>query len=245
MVNDINTLVSVINSLRVKGLSRYAAELDRFLCKYAQEMGAGGADPLAALEAADPMGAPTEEPAGAPQMSPTGEPAQVPTLPEVGPESASPSASNKAQRTLFHQFEKWHGVLDRELPKFDYLGQENVDAIRSSLANVHKAFQAAIQNKPAQYEADAIERWNAYINELVQKMHRSQKAKVDKTKAIVDAGMMYDTTKRLYERIQRVGGDDPSMAGVMQEFASLMRVFANVIKQTSEQIAKTDLTEVR
>jgi len=101
-MNHLNAVINVINSLRAKGLLHYAVELDGFLRRNAQEL--GEVDPLAALE---DMGT------GA------GEEVMIP-MPEQ--QKATPEAS-KMLCTLYYQFEKWHAILDRELPRFDYFGK--------------------------------------------------------------------------------------------------------------------------
>jgi hypothetical protein len=230
-----NKIVGIINKLRAKGLLSYATELDRFLHRNAQELGAPGSDPLAALEAGEADAGEIGEapPAGA-------------ALPPV-PEKAVPETPEKDEMlyTLYYQFEKWHTILDRELPRFDYFGKQNIAALRSALVNVHKAFQVAIQNKPKKFSKRLMDHWNQEVGKLVQKMHESQKAKLDPTKAIVDAGILYDTTDRLNDSCKRLCGGDPAFGSVLQEFDNLVHVFANVVKSTSEQVAGQDLTKVR
>jgi len=230
----LNIVISVVNSLRDKGLTHYAAELDRFLCKHAQELKAPGMDPLAGLEAAE------AEQGGAEPMGPM---AEIP-IPEQA-KSEVPSERNKLQNTLYYQFERWHGILDRELPKFDYFGKENIAAIRSALSNVHQALRQALQNKPKQYDKQSMDKWSQEIEELVNQMHKSQQAKLDETKAIVDANLLYNTTNRMNESCKRICGDDPTFSNVVQEFDNLMHVFSNVVKSVSEQVAERDLTKVR
>jgi len=215
-----------------------AIELDRILRKNAQALGVpAGGDPLADLAA-------TDQESGDPGVK--GQP-ESPMAPMTPPpvEKENSTDDNKFQRTLFYQYEKWHRILDRELPKFDYLGKNNIAAVRSAAANVHKLLEQAFQNKPNEYDKIAVERWDAKTDDLVQRLHDSQKAKLTSTKAIVDAHLLYDTTNRLYESFKRICGKDPAFSGAMQEFTSLMHAFTNVIKSTSEQISHTDLTKAR
>jgi len=226
-----NSIVNVINSLRSKGLLQQAVELDHFLRRNAQEL--GGGNPLADLLEADPTGG--EAP---PEM---GDAPEAP-VPEQSPQT--PEAS-KAICTLYYQFEKWHAILDRELPKFDYLGKENIDALRSSLVNVHRAFERALQNKPRNFDKQQVDRWNQEVEKLVEQMRKSQEAKINPTKAIVDTNLLYNTTNRLSESCKRAAGKESGSGEVAEEFSNLMRVFTNVIKSTSEQVAGQDLTKVR
>jgi len=229
---QLNKIVGIINNLRVKGLLSYATELDQFLRRNAQELGAPGADPLATLEGGEAEMGGVPPPA---EAAPLPTPEQVPETPE----------KDEMLYTLYYQFEKWHSILDRELPKFDYFGKQNIAALRSALVNVHKAFQIAIQNKPKKFSKPLMDRWNREVDQLVQRMHESQKAKLDPTKAIVDANMLYDTTDRLNESCKRLCGGDSVFTSVIQEFDNLVHVFANVVKSTSEQVAGQDLTKVR
>jgi hypothetical protein len=229
-MRHLNSIINVINSLRSKGLLHHAAELDRFLRRNAQEL--GGGNPLADLLDADPTGG---------EAPPEGETPEVPA-PEQAPQT--PEAS-KAICTLYYQYEKWHAILDRELPKFDYFGKENIGALRSSLSNVHKAFDRALQNKPRNFDKQQVDRWNQEVDKIVQQMKQSQQAKLDPTKAIVDANLLYNTTNRLSESCKRIAGSEPGLNEIVQEFSNLMHVFTNIIKSTSEQVAGQDLTKVR
>lgn len=242
-VNDINLLIEVVNSLRAKGLTHYAAQLDKIVRKHAQEAGyppIGSADPFADVGGAEPA---AEMPAQDPNAVQQPQPQPQPAAEQQGPEQ--PNEQNILQRTLYYQFEKWHDVLDRELPHFDYLGKENIAAIRSSLSSVHKAFVQAFIRKPKQYDKGAVLKWNQYVNDLTAKMEASQKKRLNETKAIVDAHLFYDTTQRMYESAQRVFGDDPVFSSALATFGNLVRVFTNVVKSVSEQVAQRDLTEVR
>lgn len=224
----LNSIVNVINNLRSKGLLQHAAELDHFLRRNAQEL--GGMDPLAELAAADPTGG--ELP---PDMGGAPTPEQAPQTPEA----------SKVICTLYYQFEKWHAILDRELPKFDYFGKQNIAALRSALVNVHKAFDRAMQNKPRHFDKQQVESWNREIDKTVEQMRQSQQAKLDPVKAIVDANLLYSTTNRLSESCKRISGKEVGANEITQEFSNLMHVFANIIKSTSEQVAGQDLTKVR
>jgi hypothetical protein len=244
----LNLLIDVVNSLRAKGLTRYAAWLDGFVRKYAQEGGfppIGSEDPFADLggEESPPAAPGTGMDLAADPSQPAAPQPAVSTPRQQEPERSS--EQDALQRTFYYQFEKWHDVLDRELPHFDYLGKENIAAIRSSLAGVHKNFVQAFSDRPNTYDKGAVLKWNAYVNDLVRKMEDSQKKKLNETKAIVDANMLYGTTNRMNESAKRIFGDDPAFSGALRSFADLVRVFANVIQQTSEQVAKRDLTEVR
>lgn len=244
-MDDINLLISVVNRLRAKGLSLYAAQLDGLVRKYAQDAGfppIGSEDPLGEMGGEDPAMDPAMDPAAQQQPVPQ-QPAPEPTPEQQGPEK--PNEKNILQRTFFYQFEKWHNILDRELPKFDYLGKGNIDAIRSSLASVHGAFAHAFDKKPNEYDKSAVLKWNEHVNDLVRKMEESQKKKLNETKAVVDAHLLYGTTNRMLDSAKRIFGDDQAFSGVLKAFGDLVRVFSNVVKQTSEQIAQRDLTEVR
>lgn len=242
-MDGLNLLITVSNNLRAKGLSLYAAELDKLVRKFAQDAGfppIGSEDPLGEM-GGDPAAA--MDPMAQPQDPAAAQPAPEPTPEQQGPEK--PNEKNTLQRTFFYQFEKWHNVLDRELPKFDYLGKENIDAIRSALSSVHKAFVSAFAKKPSEYDKGAVLKWDEHVNGLVRRMEQSQKMKINETKAVVDSHLLYGTTNRMLDSAQRIFGDDQAFSGVLKGFADLVRVFANVIKQTSEQIAGRDLTEVR
>jgi len=173
-----------------------------------------------------------------------GDEPSVPAAPPE-PEKPAPKGQTKLQQTLYYQFDKWHSVLDRELPKFRYLGEQNIDAVRSALAKVHKAFQQVMRAQPMQYDRAALQGWNERIDKIVQQMKKSQSAPVSRTKAITDAHLLSDTTKNLYEQFQRLCGKDDKFKAVGAEFSNLIPTLDNVIKSTSEEIAKQDLTEVR
>lgn len=237
-----NVIVDVISSLRKKGMLNSAYVLSSFLSKYAQEVAdldtadatapaAPGEDPLKDLEE-DAISLGGQEPPEAATET-------------AIPESTVPSEQAVLQRVLFYQFNKWHSILDRELPKFDYLGEENIDAIRSSLANVHKTMSQVMQNNKSEIDKEIISKWDGEIQKVLFKIRQSQKAKINETKAKVDAFLLYGTTNLLYKKFERLCENDSAFAAVKVEFEGLMNVFANVIKNVSEEIAKTDLTEMR
>lgn len=244
----LNLLVSTINSLSNKGMVVEAGLLNRFLHKYAQDLGApapegvppGEADPLQedSFATQDPMGGqlPPQGEMQQPMKEPTPE---LPQEEEVSPERA------KMQRTLYYRFEKWHDILDNELPKYEYLEKHNIDAIRSSLSAVHRAFQQAVSNRTQDFDREQVNEWNDQMNRLVDRMHEVQGTKLDRTRAIVDAYMLYGTTNRLFEDFKRIAGHDTTYANVLKEFGDLMRVFSQVIKQVPEQVAGEDLTRIR
>lgn len=250
-MRDLNTLVSTINSLSLKGLYSEAAFLSRFLRKYGQQLGApteealpgGGApqeDPLGALDQAEEAFDTVQDEMGQkPQPQQQGPSADLPTEEEVSPEKA------RMERSLYYKWEKWHEILDEELPKYDYLEDQNIEAIRSSLAKVHRAFEQAIQSRTTEYDREQVNEWNAYVNQLVERMHDIQTKKLDRTRAIVDAYMLYGTTNRLFDEFKRIAGHDTTFSNVLAEFSNLVHVFTQVIKRVPEQISGEDLTRTR
>ena len=204
----------------------------------ADPAGGGQADPMA-----DPMRggqAPGDIQDEMRQQQPEQEQeSELPTEEEVSPEKAS------MQRSVYYKWEKWHEVLDEELPKYDYLEEQNIEAIRSALSKVHRAFQQAIQSRTQEFDREQVNEWNAYVNQLVERMHEVQKTKLDRTRAIVDSYMLYGTTNRLFDEFKRVMGHDTTFSNVLTEFSDLINVFVQVIKQVPEQISQQDLTKVR
>jgi len=230
-VRYINLLINTINRLRTKGLVHHASTLDGFLHKNAQEL--GGLGDVDALE---------QELAGDAARG-----GDEPSVPAAPPETEKPAPKEQAklQHALYYQFEKWHSVLDRELPKFRYLGEQNIDAIRSAFAKTHKTFQQAMQAEPMQYDKAALQKWNEQIDKIAQQMKKSQSAPVSRTKAITDAHLLSDTTNNLHDQFERLCGEDEKFKAVGAEFSNLIHTLDNVIKNTSEEIAKQDLTQVR
>jgi hypothetical protein len=96
-----------------------------------------------------------------------------------------------------------------------------------------------------QYDKVTLQKWNEQIDKIVQQMKKSQSAPVSRTKAIADAHLLSDTTNNLHEQFQRLCGQDNRFKTVSVEFNNLIHTLDNVIKNTSEEIAKQDLTEVR
>lgn len=228
-----------------------AGILSRFLRKYAQELGApqmeetppgGEEDPLATLnQAVDSLDGQDQQQ----QQDQTQEQMQQPALPELPEEEEVSPERAQMQRTLYYKFEKWKEVLDNELPKYEYLEKENIEAILSALSTVHKLFEQAISNRTRDFNREDVNEWNDQINRAVTRMHEIQPTKVDRTRAIVDAYMLYGTTNRLFDEFKRVAGHDATYANVLQEFSNAIRVFAQVIKQVPEQVSKEDLTKIR
>lgn len=243
----INLMIQTINTLREKCLFRQAAALDGILYRNAQELGdldPSGEFDLGGGESATDLGGDTDlgDEEQDIDFSPNEEPAEPEK--ELVTEDVSP-AQEKMQRTLYYMFVKWHQVLDRELPEFEYFGEENVDAIRSQLRNTRQSFEAAMERRQAHFDKQSIDNWNEEVQQKVYRMHKSQKMPLNETKAKVDAFLLYRPTKDLYDKFLRLCKDDDTFSNVEQEFRSLIHVFSNVIKNTSEEIAEVDLTEER
>lgn len=241
MAKYINLLVSVVNSLRAKGLLQHASHLDSLIVRNAQELDSLG-DEAKSLENLVGISEGSDRQ--------TEETPEVPTSEQKNSQK-QPSSSDDTkelatlQHTLYYQFQKWHSVLDRELPKFGYLGETGIDAIRTALANVHKTFEQVIASRSPKYDKVALDKWNTQIEEIVKQMKKSQSIPVSKTKAIVDSQLLYNTTNGLYKQFQRLCGKDQAFNPVAQEFSNLIHTFTNVIQNNSEEIAGKDLTEVR
>lgn len=237
-----DVLISVIAGLRDKGLYGEARTVADFLTKYAQDL--PSLKDVAIPDKEGPV--PTEEGEAAPEAPGGAEDVEqaVPEMPEAPAEQMSPEKA-ALQYTLYHQFDKWHTVLDQELPKFSYLGEENIDALRSALSSVHRLFQNALEGKQAAFDKEVIAKWDAELKKILGKMRQSQKMELTPTKAKIDAFLLYEPTANLHRRFERVIGDDPAFENVKREFDSLMNVFSNIVKKVSEDIAKTDLTEIR
>lgn len=235
-MNSLNALISVVNSLRAKGLGQLASRLDLILHKNAQELGDLGLQDLG-IDADPNVGG--EEPMGE-------EPAEEPAAPEAQPtETEVPDELAELQRTFFYQFEEWHRLIDRELPHFDYLGEDNINNLRHTFSNVHRALQEAMESRTADYSKDAAETFDAQLEAITRRLEESKRATINATKAKVDSALLYGTTKRLHDAFKRCCKNDALFAKANQEFDVLMRVFAMIIQNTAEEIAKTDLTEVR
>lgn len=223
----LNLLIQTVNTLRSKGATSYASQLHGFIRKNAQELGDLGLDD---------MGLGGDE-GGEEQTPETPQPEAVQT--EVSPEQG------EIQRTFFYIFQQWHRILDRELPHFDYFGEQNIDNLRHTLSNVHRALEQAMQSRTMQYNKEMAQTFDVQFEDIESRLKKSRQAEVNATKAKVDAALLYGTTKRLHEMFIRCCAEDGLFARAAQEFGVLMRVFAMMIQNISEDIARTDLTEVR
>lgn len=232
-MNCLNMLVQIVNGLNAKAEVQQAFRLRTFIRRNAQE--------LADLQL-DPASFGLEEEQAVPGQEEQAPQQQQPDVPERPQKPVSPDIG-EIQNTLLYMFVKWHSVLDRELPRFDYLGEDHIDALRSALSNVHRTLAQAVGDNKRFSKAEADE-WDAEVERLVQRMHQSQKYPVNETKAKVDAFLLYRPTLDLHKKFLRITEDDPKFAEAAKEFSSLINTFANVIKNI-EDIAKVDLTESR
>jgi len=226
----LNLIIDTVNSLRAKGKTLFAAELDQFLRKNAQDLG----NLVDMEETPAPEEAPQEE---APQEELLTEP--------IEPVKEEVDVQAKLERTLHYQFGEWHSIIDRMLPKFDYFGDDNIQNLRHTFSHVAKVFEQAMEGQESNFDNVYMETFKARMSNVKDQLKESIDAKLDETKAKLDASLLYGETEKLHKSFKRITKEDPRFAKVGTEFGNLMRVFALIIQNVSEAIAKTDLTEVR
>ena len=227
----LDSLKEIANELDQQGLMHQADRIDSYLRKIAQE--AMPADPMAAPLPADPMLEPAPEMASESAQDAPSSPAQK-------------AVDEKTARLTFLMFKKLQDVYVKHLPDFDYFGKENIKIIQSSFDHLTNLMKTVLRGKTAEYDIDSLSNYSAHLHNIERELERSKKMKITPAKVKIDKFYLYEELEVLVRKLERLynKGEFPELNPVMKKARSVRDAFANVIKQTSEQIANTDLIEI-
>lgn len=185
------------------------------------------------------------------QMAPAIDPALTSTAPE-------PLATNstkvedkqlekeKLARTNFLIFEELRDFYSKNLDKFKYFGEDNINTLQAALDQLYSIYRVVLRQSTKEYNRNAIVSYEAYLKQLQQEVDRSAKMKLTPAKVKIDKFLLYDELDMMTRKIERNHDDGiVELQPVLKKIRSVRDAFANIVKQTSEQIAHADLIETQ
>lgn len=242
-MNYIDQLKELANQLDRQGLFKQANLIDKYLFTFAQTTPALPTDPTptaptptAVPDLLTPTPAPTEQ---QPSM-------MTPPVDTVSQEDKTKKTSEKIARTTFLMMSELRDFYAKNLPEFKYLGEDNIKTIQAAIDQMMSMFRVVLRKISDDYDRDAMDSYEAHLKGLQREVDRSKKMKVTPTKVKIDKFLLYNEFEIMMRKIERhYDGGLKELQPVLKKARAVRDAFANVIQQTSEQIAHADLIETK
>lgn len=230
----ISEIKKLADQLDTKGFVKQADLLDKHLISLAQT-----------APAEDQTPAPEED--EIPEAPPLDE---APTadlnldLPEEK-EDKTRETTEKMARTTFYMLKDLRDFYAKNLPHFNYLGDSNIKTIQSAMDQLVTMYRVLLRNITKEFNKEVLENYEIHLKTLENEVDRSRKMKLTPTKVTVDKFIFYDEFEVLLKKIERHYDEGlRELQPVLRKARAVREAFANVIQQTSEEIAHADLIEV-
>lgn len=230
-MEHIHLLKQIADMLDTKGFIKQANTIDKYLISIAQNAPATdptlGTTPAPAEQASSMMQPPALAPASVPKIDPKKE-------------------NEKLARTNFLMFDELRDFYSKNLPKFSYFGEDNINTLQAAIDQLFAIYRVTLRSIAKEYNHNALSAYEAHIVQLQQEVDRSTKMKLTPAKVKIDKFLLYDELDMMMKKIER--NHDQGIAElqpVLKKIRSVRDAFANIIKQTSEQIAHSDLIETQ
>jgi hypothetical protein len=223
-MNYLEQLKLIADQLDCEGFIKQANRIDKYLSKIGQA--APPADPLAL----PPLDENSPSPASSPSIEPTD---KVDTVEYLA-------------RTTLMILKKLQDFFDNYGSVLYYLGEENIRMIDSALDQLTNMYEIAMKQHEKTYDERAVVNFEAHLKRLKLEVDRSSKMRITPIKVKVDKFLFFDELVQIMNRIERHYDDGLSdLQPVLRKIRAVINSFANVIQQTSEQIANSDLIDYR
>jgi hypothetical protein len=172
--------------------------------------------------------------------------AQVSPTAEPEPEIASSGNEDLAMlsRTTFLMLEELRDFFAHNLPKFRYFGDNNIKILQSALDQLTTMYKTLLRNVSQQYDKQQLATYEQHLRKLQKEVDRSSTMKLTPIKVKVDKFLLYNEYEILLKKIERhYDAGLRELQPVLKKARSVREAFANIIQQTSEEIAHADLIE--
>lgn len=188
----------------------------------------------------------------APALEAPPEAAQAPT-PTPPPTPKAPSKAKDPRKeleklggTTFRQFDVLKEFYTKNLKDFHYFGDENIKVLQAALDQMYAIYRVVSRDFTQDYDHGTVEKYEAHLEHLQKEVDRSKLMKLTKAKATIDKFLLYDEFEMMMRKIERNHDEGLSeLQPVVRKARSIRDSFANVIQQTSEQIAHSDLIQTQ
>lgn len=215
----IDQLKQIADSLDRRGLLKQADIVDKILYKIAQSP--GDMQPMQKQEEVE---------------------LEVPKSTVSDPESKE--QLEKLARTTYLMLNELRDFFARNLPSFGYFGDDNIKTLQSAIDHLTGMYRVLLRNISQQYSKDALKNYESHLKSLQKEVDRSKTMKLTPVKVKVDKFLLYNEFELLYKKIERHYDKGlRELQPVLRKARSIKDAFANIIQQTSEEVAHADLIE--
>jgi len=231
-MEHIQSLKQIADMLDKKGFIKQANAIDKYLVSIAQF-----------APAVEPAPAPPASPAPAPSTPPPSAPSL--SLPPVAKEDPK-KENQKLARTNFLMFDELRDFYSKNLVHFSYFGEDNVNTIQAAIDQLFSIYRVVLRKVTKEYNHEALSAYEAHLVQLQREVDRSLKMKITPAKVKIDKFLLYDELDMMMKKIERNHDQGVlELQPVLKKIRSVRDAFANIIKQTSEQVAHADLIETQ
>lgn len=152
----------------------------------------------------------------------------------------------KLGRTTFRQFDVLKEFYTKNLKDFRYFGDENIKVLQAAIDQMYAIYRVVLREFTQDYDHGVVERYEAHLAQLQKEVDRSKMMKLTKAKVTIDKFLLYDELEMMMRKIERNHDEGLSeLQPVVRKARSIRDSFANVIQQTSEQVAHSDLIQTQ
>ena len=220
-------LKQVANLLDQNGLYKQADLIDEILLKKAQnapaELAPTPNENTKPVETLPPVVTPTPPPA---------------------PKETKQDAQKKLARTTFLMYQELRDFYVQNLKKFHYFGDDNIKVLQTALDQLLMLYRVVLRTFPQDYDKEALGSYQAHLKQLEREIDRSAKMKITPVKVKIDKFLIFDELEILMNKIERQYDQGvKELQPILRKVRGIRDAFANIIQQTSEQIAHADLIE--
>jgi hypothetical protein len=222
----IQELKEIANKLDRQGYIKQANLVDSCLYKIAQDV-------------------PAQAPADVPVEQ---QPSALPTTPAVAPKAPQDMRKTTEQlaRATFLMITELRDFYARNLSDFYYFGEDNIKTLQAAIDQLTSMYKVLLRNTSTDYDKGSVQSYEAHLKGLQKEIDRSKKMKITPTKVKIDKFLLYDEFEILLNKIERhYDAGLKELQPVLKKARAVKDAFANIIQQTSEQIAHADLIETK
>jgi hypothetical protein len=147
-------------------------------------------------------------------------------------------------RTTFLMLEELRDFFAHNLSKFKYFGENNIKILQSAFDQLTTMYKTLLRNVSQEYDKQQLASYEQHLRKLQKEVDRSITMKLTPIKVKVDKFLLYNEYEHLLKKIERhYDAGLRELQPVLKKARSVREAFANIIQQTSEEIAHADLIE--
>jgi hypothetical protein len=165
------------------------------------------------------------------------------------PQTTETSKENPAlvlSHTTFLMLAELRDFYSKNLPKFKYFGEQNIKTLQSAIDQLTAMYRVLLRNMSPDFDKEALSKYETHLKGLQSEVDRSKEMKLTPIKVKVDKFLLYDEFEMIMRKIERhYDAGIRELQPVLKKARSIRDAFANIIQQTSEEIAHADLIETR